>query len=163
MESEHKLTRLERIASHITNPKSKWARRGWFIPAVYIGGSARAKYQAPLAKAIKIRPHYLTILNALIFGVGGAALYYYGGQEASRGVEHVARELSQPTRVVAELYAAYTLAHSLGRIGYSLKTKKAIGSPCPVGVISTASCASVEYGSEAWDKIKNGNGVKPLE
>lgn len=161
MENEGKETRLEKIARHITNPSaSKTGRTLWFIPAVYFGGSARARYQAPFAKAIGIRPNNLTILNAAIFGIGGALFYYFGGQEASKGMEYVAQELSQPTKIIAELYAGYTLLHSVGRIGYSFKTKKAIGSPCPMGLISTVSCASAEAGMETWDKIKNGNGAK---
>ena len=160
MENEGKETGLEKIARHITNPKSKWARGGWFIPAVYVGGAAREKYQAPFARAIGARPHNLTILNAAIFGIGGALFYYFGGQEASKIADEVAKNLSKPTEVVADIYAGYTLLHSLFRIGYAAKTKKAIGSPCPMGLISTASCASAEAGMETWDKIKNSNGVR---
>ncbi len=136
--------RLERIAGGINNSEhnsfgDKLKKIPYILLAVYYGGVLVPEYQEEFAERIGGDSKNLTMANATIFGLGGSALYFFGGGELleffgtinplkdaeNYFVVAISNMLGVTAKTLLNAYVSYNTLQSLGRIGYSQKTKKA--------------------------------------
>ena len=124
---------LKKIASEIKRPHIFIVKLFWLVFAIYYGGVLRQKYQRWFTKKIKWSPGSLTFLNALILGLGGSFLYFYGRNDAFDFISRIfASEIANvfniTVKTTLDIYSGYNIVQSFARIFYVIKTKKAIAS-----------------------------------
>ena len=93
-----------------------------------VGGSLLRRYQSKLAQQMGWKEKNLTTANAVIFGLGGSAVYLVGAY-------FFRDDLNDSARHLFYYYHSFNIAQSLFRITYSQITRKAIGSISMLGVL----------------------------
>ncbi len=110
----------------------KGIKRILYTPyAIYWKGGQMRSYQEEAAEKAGIKAENLTILNAVIFGFGGALLYHHLGQDSNYFFgEHFVHRMSGFLGTTTEysLYglSAFMAVQSSLRAFYSIKNKKAV-------------------------------------
>ncbi|MFH1326641.1 MAG: hypothetical protein ABIH59_00755 [archaeon] len=140
MNLKDKKRNLKEIAFNIKHTPSFIKRILWFFLAIYYGGVLKEKYQKWFADKINWQPKSITILNALIFGVGWAFLYFFGrGEISSFFLKVLASEIAKwfnlTLKSVLDLYTSYNFLQNLIRIFYSQSTNRAIASFNVLGAV----------------------------
>jgi len=132
---------LNKIASGIKNTHNFIKKILWFLLAIYYGGVLKEKYQKWFAEKIRWQPKNLTITNALIFGIGGSLLYFFGREEVSNFLlrvlaSEVAEWLNLTIKSVLDFYTSYNFLQQIVRIFYAQSTSRAIASFNSLGAVA---------------------------
>jgi len=124
---------ISKIAYHIAHTHHYIFKLLWYLASFYYGGTLRAKYQNWFSKKIGFHPITLTLVNAIVFGIGGSLLYLISTKHIASAFSNLfALEINQFFHIsfskTLETYAIYGLFHNGFRVIYALITKKAIAS-----------------------------------
>lgn len=132
--------RLNNIVYHIKHAHSYLIKFFWYVFGFYYGGALLGKYQKFFAKKINIMPKTLTIVNSVIFGFGGAILYFLFGPDAigffsSLLLSEIQHIFKLTFIGVATTYTYYVVLMNSVRIIYSEFTKKPLVSISLMGLM----------------------------
>jgi len=132
---------LQNIVYHLRHAHNFLIKAFWYLFGFYYGGALKERYQFWFAKKIHWKPKNLTIVNIIIFGFGGALLYFTSKEHAMIFISlYFASWLSSIFHLAINnilfIYVIYNLIQSFFRLIYVEVTKRPIASFNLFGLIA---------------------------
>ena len=140
MIKDKKKEELGGIAHHLKRAHLSLLKVFWIAAAIFYGGVLRERYQKWFSDKLGWHEMSLTLLNAIIFGLGFPSFYFLWGRTAlgfisGFVIEGLAGFFNFATHTLLFYYSFYSFSNAVFRIGYALKTKRAIASFNLVGAV----------------------------